>query len=183
MQKKSIYMYAAEAGVPTGMYLTLMSACFLLSIKMPALPMLLLPLAIGFPFLLWGLMKRIIKEEPGYNKFSSVWLGGIYTVIFGCLICLLLSALYVTFFEPNFVSLYVRNALEVLEASEMSAEYEASILLMREAMDAHLLPSSIEFLTTMGWFTCFSGCIISLFISLLMTRTGRKIADKAPFIK
>lgn len=179
MQKKSIYKYASEAGVAAGIYLTIMSACLLMSIKMPALPVLLVPLAIGFPFMLWALLKKICQAEPSYLKFSSVWLGGIYTVIFGTLICLFLSALYIFAVEPGFVGLYVTNALNTLEASPMASEYQASITLMHEAIDAHILPSGFEFLTTMAWFTCFSGCIISLFIALLMTKTGKKPADNA----
>ena len=180
MQKKSIYKYASEAGLPAGLYLTLMSACLLLSVKIPALPMLLLPLGLGFPFLLWMLMRGVVKSEPSYNKFSSLWLGGIYTVIFGTMICMFLSALYIVFVEPGFVQLYVSNALSGVEASGMGAEYEASIAMMREAMNAHILPSGLEFLTTMAWFTCFIGSILSLILALLMSRVGKKVTRQFP---
>ena len=180
MQKKSIYKYASEAGLPIGLYLTLMSACLLLSIKFPFLPIFLLPLGIGFPFLLWIQMKRIAKEEPSYNKFSSLWLGGIYTVIFGTLIAFFLSALYIVFVEPGFVYLYINNAIDTIESTQMAGEYEASIKLMREAMDAHLLPSGLEFLTSMAWFTCFSGSILSLILSLFMSRSVKKVTKQFP---
>lgn len=180
MQKKSIYKYASEAGVPVGLYLTLMSACLLLSVKMPVLPMLILPLALMFPFILWNVMKRISKAEPSYNKFSSMWLGGIYTVIFGTLICMFLSSLYIVFLEPGFVHLYISNALEAVESSNMAGEYEASIAMMREAMDAHILPSGLEFLTTLAWFTCFAGSILSLVLALIVTRGGRRETRQFP---
>ena len=179
MQKKSIYKYASEAGVPVGLYLTLMSACFLMSLKVPTLPVLILPLAIGFPFILWAFMAKICREEPSYNKFSSIWLGGIYTVIFGTLICMFLSAVYIFVFEPGFVGRYISNAIATLEASPVSSEYQASITLMKEAMEAHILPSSFEFLTTMGWFTCFSGCLISLVIAAFMVRKKRSVSRSA----
>lgn len=162
--------------MPVGLYLTLMSACILLSIKIPALPMLLIPLALGFPVVLWSLMRKISKEEPSYNKFSSLWLGGIYTVIFGTLISTFLSGLYVTFFEPDFVNIYINNALEAIEATPMADQYEASIHLMHEAIDAHILPSGLEFLTSMAWFTCFTGSILSLVIALLMTKTRKNVS-------
>ena len=177
MQKISIYKYASEAGIPAGLYLTLMSACLLLSIKIPVLPILLLPLSIGFPFLLWFLMKGIVKAEPSYHKFSSLWLGGIYTVIFGTLIALFLSAIYIVTVEPGFVYQYVSNALDTIEASQLSGEYEASMKLMREAMDAHLLPSGMEFITTIAWFTCFAGSLLSLVIALIMTRVSKRRQD------
>ncbi|MCH5227559.1 MAG: DUF4199 domain-containing protein [Muribaculaceae bacterium] len=180
MQKKSIYKYASEAGLPAGLYLTLMSACMLLSIKVPALPVLILPLGIGFPILLWSLMKKISREEPAYNKFSSLWLGGIYTVIFGTMICMFLSALYIVLVEPSFVHLYVNNALIAVESSPLAGEYEASIEMMRKAIDAHVLPSGLEFLTTLAWFTCFCGSILSLFLALLMSRSGKKVTREFP---
>ena len=179
MQKKSIYKFAAESGVPAGLYLTLMSACFLMSIRMPSLPMLLLPLMIGFPFVLWRLLKRICIAEPAYKKFSSLWLAGIYTVIFGTLICTLFSAIYMFFIEPGFVIQYVNNAIEVVEASPMASQYQQTVALMKEAIDNHILPSPTEFLTTMAWLTCFSGSMISLFVALLMTRMSGKVSERA----
>lgn len=178
MQKKSIYKYASEAGLPAGLYLTLMSACLLLSVKMPALPILLLPLALGFPVVLWFLMRRIIQAEPSYNKFSSLWLGGIYTVIFGTMICMFLSALYIVGIEPGFVHLYVSQALEAMEASPMASEYQATTTLIHEALEAHILPTGLEFITTIAWFTCFSGSIISLILAFIMSRTTKKAATR-----
>ena len=175
MQKKSIYKYASEAGVPAGLYLTLMSMCVLLSVKIPALPLLLLPLILGFPLILWMLVRKISREEPSYNKFSSLWLGGIYTVIFGSLICMFVSAFYLVMFEPNFVNLYISNALDAVENSSMAGEYASSIELMHEAVEAHILPSGLEFLTSMAWFTCFVGSILSLIIALIMSKSGRKV--------
>ena len=175
MQRKSIYKYASEAGVPAGLYMTLMSACLLLSVKLPALPMMLLPLCLGFPVLLWFLMNRISIKESAYNKFSSLWLGGIYTVIFGSLICMLMSALYIVFVEPNFVNLYIGNALSAVESTPMAPQYESSIRMMREAMDAHVLPTGLEFVTTMAWFTCFCGSILSLLIAAVMTYAGKRV--------
>ncbi|MCH5235487.1 MAG: DUF4199 domain-containing protein [Muribaculaceae bacterium] len=176
MQKKSIYKYASEAGLPAGLYLTVMSACLLLSVKFPGLPLVLFPLALGFPFILWMLMKRISREEPSYNKFSSLWLGGIYTVIFGTLICMFLSAIYIVVFEPGFVHLYVNNAIQAVESTPMAEQYQPTITLMKEAMDAHLLPSGLEFLTTMAWFTCFAGSILSMVLAFIMSRSSKKIS-------
>lgn len=178
MQKKSIYKIASEKGLPAGLYLSLMSACVLLSVKVPVLPMLLLPLVLGFPVMMWFLMRSIIREEESYNKFSSLWLGGIYTVIFGSLICMFLSSIYIVFFEPNFVNLYVNNALAAVESSPFSGEYEQSVALMREALEANILPSGLEFLTTMAWFTCFCGSILSLVIALIMNNLSRKVGSR-----
>lgn len=174
MKQKSIYKYAAEAGMPVGIYLSAMSACLLLSNKIPFLPTLLLPLAIGFPFVLWMTMKKIGQEQPSYQKFSTLWLGGIYTVIFGTLICMLFSGVYITFFEPGFVHNYVTNAIMTVEESSMAEDYQSTLILMRDAIEAKILPTGMQFITTMAWFTCFTGSILSLVISLLITKTGKK---------
>lgn len=175
MQKKSIYKYASEAGLPIGAYLTAMSACLLLSVKIPALPLFILPLCLGFPVVLWMILRQISRMEPSYNKFSSLWLGGIYSVIFGTIICMFVSALYIVFVEPNFVNLYVNNALTAVESSQMAGEYEASISLMKNAIEAHVLPTGLEFLTTIAWFTCFVGSVLSLVIAVIMSYKGRSV--------
>lgn len=171
---KSIYKYAAEAGIPVGIYLSVMSACLLLSLKVDILPMLIFPLAIGFPFLLARIMRGIARQQPAYLKVSALWLAGIYSVIFGSLICTFLSALYLTFVEPSFVSAYVANAIATIESSPMAAEYEATTSLMREAMDSHMLPSGIEFISTMAWCTCFSGSILSLILAFFIVRFRKR---------
>lgn len=174
MQQKSIYKYASEAGIPIGLYLTAMSACLLFSIRIPILQSMLMPLTLGFPIVLWFILRNIVRKEPAYSKFSTIWLGGIYSVIFGTLICLLLSGLYVVFIEPGFVGLYFQNAISTIEQSPVAIEYADAISLMKEAMDANMLPSGMEFLSSMAWFTCFMGSILSLFIALIMGRNRKK---------
>ena len=82
-----------------------------MSLRIEALPMLLLPLAAGFPVMLGFIMRRISRDEPSYMKISALWLGGIYSVIFGTLICCLLSALYLMFVDPGFIHSYVGSAI------------------------------------------------------------------------
>ena len=181
MKKKSIYMYSAEAGIPVGIYLSVISASLLMSIKFPTISVFMPFLIIGFPFVLWFILKNICKAEPSYQKFSTLWLGGIYSVIFGTLICTLLSAIYMINFEPGFVNQYFLNTIEAVENSPFAENYESTITLMKEAVEAHILPSGMEFLMTMGWFTCFSGSLISLFIALIMSQTDKNVAKKTSF--
>lgn len=172
--KKSIYRYAAEAGLPIGIYLTAMSVCMLLGLHYSMLTSLLIPLAIVFPFVLGFLLNQIAKKEPDYLKISALWLGGIYTVIFGTIICMLFSACYIFFVNPGFVYEYVTSAIESIESSPMKEEYAATIALMRDAIDARILPSGIEFVTTMGWGTCFSGSILSLIIAIIIVKSQKR---------
>lgn len=172
--KKSIYKYAAEAGIPVGIYLCLMSGCLLLSTKYDLLGTFLFPLVIGFPFLLGFMMKQIVKKEPAYLKISALWLAGIYTVIFGSLICMLFSASYIIFADPGFVYEYVSSAIDAIESSPAKEQYAATANLMRDAIDARILPTGTEFVATMGWTTCFTGSLLSLLIAMIIVSTSRK---------
>lgn len=172
--KKSIYRYAAEAGLPVGIYLTAMSACMLLGLHYSMLISLLLPLALLFPIILGFFIHQIAKKEPDYLKVSALWLGGIYTVIFGTIICMLFSACYIFFVEPGFVYEYVISAIESIESSPMKEEYAATTALMRDAINARILPSGIEFITTMGWTTCFFGSILSLVIAMIIVKIRKR---------
>lgn len=174
MNIKSVYKYAAEAGVPLGLYLTLISGCFLLSVKYEFLSMLIFPLVIVFPFVLGGFMRRLARVEPAYARFSPMWLFGIYSVLSGTLICALFSALYLMFVDPSFMVVYVENAIATIEASPMAGQYASTVDMMRQAIDNHMLPSGLQLVTTMGWFTCFSGSILSLFLALILSQRRPK---------
>ncbi|MDE6578896.1 MAG: DUF4199 domain-containing protein [Muribaculaceae bacterium] len=171
----SIYRYAAHAGIPVGIYLSIISACLLFSLKVPFLPLLIFPLLIGFPFLLGYLMERIARERPEYRRVATLWLGGIYAVIFGTLICTLLSALYIKFVDPGFVYSYISNAIATIESSPMAADYSSTVDLMRQAIEAHLLPNGMEFVSSLAWSTCFCGSLLSLFLACILARRKREL--------
>ena len=171
---KSIYKYAAEAGIPTGLYLTLMSGCFLLSPKYDFLSMLIFPLMLVFPVVVWALMKRVATLQPLYSRFSPLWLFGIYSIIFGTLICALVSGVYLVFVDPGFMTHYVESAIANIQESPMAGQYAQTIDMMQDALDRHMLPSGLQFVATMGWFTCFSGAMLSLVMALIVSRGNTK---------
>lgn len=162
---KSVYKYSSESGLPVGVYLTAMSACVFMSSTVPVMSMLFFLLLIGFPFFLAYLMIRVKKIEPSYSKFASLWLFGIYSVIFGVLICSLCSGLYLTFVNPTFITDYVTNALVTIESSPLAGQYAETSEMMHRAIDEHLLPGGMEFVVSMGWLTCFSGSMLSMVLA------------------
>lgn len=172
---KSVYKHAAESGVPMGFYLTLMSACLLLSVRLPQISMLTLPLLIGLPFFTAWLMKRIVAQSPAYRRVSPLWLAGIYIYIFGTLICTFLSLLYVMFVEPHFVREYFEMAIAGVERGGLGGEYAASIASIRKAIDNNALPTGVQFVTSMAWATCFFGSLLSLLIAAVLSRGRRNL--------
>lgn len=165
---KSVYKYAAEAGIPAGIYMTVMSSCFLLSNSFPSLPLLLPVLFLMFPYLLWRMMKKMIRLQPSYQKFSTLWLFGIYVIIFGTLISSFFSGVYLTFINPGFINEYVNQAIASIESLPDPTPYAASAEVMKRAIEDHLLPSGMEFVAATGWSSCFFGSILSMILSLFL---------------
>lgn len=176
MNKKSIYKYAAEGGVPVGIYLTLMATCLMCGINVPILQLIFPLLFIGFPIYLWSIMRKVGRIQPAYMKFSSLWLLGIYSVIFGCLICMFFSGIYVVFINPGFIHEYFANVINNIELSGIGTEYPEILEIMDTAEKSNALPSGMQFVTSMGWLICFCGSVLSLILSLIIT----SFTSKAP---
>lgn len=174
MKPKSVYKFASEAGLPVGLYFILISICFFLSVRVPFLQTLMLPLIIAFPFFLGYLMKRMARTEPTYNRFSPLWLFGIYSVIFGSLICALFAGIYLSYIDSSFLVRYITQAIADINASPAAKDYRATVEMMQEALDSHILPSGMQFVSSMAWFTCFSGSILSLVLALILSRKSPK---------
>lgn len=174
---KSVYKYAAEGGVPVGLCLTTMSACFLLSLRYDGLLILIPLLALVVPVLILRNMNRLLREQPYYGKFSALWLCGIYSIIFGTLICSLFTGVWLTFVDPGFVSDYVENAIEMMRATPGSS-YDDTIEVMETMIRRHMLPNGMELVASMAWTTCFFGSILSLFLAIGMTGRRRRETGK-----
>lgn len=166
---RSVMGHAAHAGLPMGLYLTAVSMCLLGSLKVDVLPILMLPLVCGIPIVLYRLMKRTCTEDPSCCRVSSLWLMGIYTFIFGSLICALVSNLYIVFIEPGFVKDYIMMAIRDLESSPNAEAFASQIDLMHRAVEGHALPGSMQFVASMAWTTCFFGSLLSLITARVLT--------------
>lgn len=173
MELKSVFKYAAEAGVPMGLYLTAISMCLLASIRIPQLPLLMLPLLAGVPVVLYRILRRIRNEQPAYRRVATLWLIGIYIFIFGTLICTLISSLYVVILQPHFVYDYVSQALAVYDSTPQLASLAGNADMMREAMARHMLPSGLQFVASLGWSTCFFGSLLSFAVACILAPKRR----------
>ncbi|MBD5203509.1 MAG: DUF4199 domain-containing protein [Bacteroidales bacterium] len=172
---KSVFMYAAEAGVPMGLYLTVISLCLLASLKVAALPILAFPLLCGVPVVQYRLMRKVRDADARMRRLSSLWLLGIYIFIFGTLVCTLISDIYIMVFEPHFVRDYLQMALREMEGG--GEQYASQIRILQEAIDSHSIPGNLQFIASMAWATCFFGSILSLLIAgLLSVRRSRSMS-------
>ncbi len=175
MTSPSIFHLAARAGLPIGLILTFMSACMLFSIHYPSLPLALVGVIL-IPICLVSYMRRIATRLPIYNKFVPLWLFAMYSIIFGTLICTLLSALYVTFFEPDFINVYIDTTMAQLNdnlTGELLQAHQHNIDLINMARERHLLPSALEFISSLAWSTAFFGTLLSIPLALIAVRRRR----------
>ena len=156
-----------------GIYLSAMSLCLLGSLRIDFLSLLILPLVCALPVVLYRLMRAVFDAEPSCRRVSSLWLMGIYTFIFGSLICALVSDVYILTVEPGFVKDYIMRAIHDMEAQPDSAMFSSQIELMHRAVESRALPGCLQFIASMAWSTCFFGSLLSLFMAwLLMARSS-----------
>lgn len=177
---KSIFKFSSELGLWMGLYLFLMSACLLASVHLPSVIMLLLPLALGMPVVMYFLLARMRNEAPQYRTFTATWLGGTWICIFGSLICAALSALWITLFDPDFVAEYISHCLELARTANLPAEYSRMADAIEESVKKGRVPSPMEWVFSMIWFTIFAGLIVSFILSLIMNLRRSPKPDKFP---
>ena len=179
-KQKSIYKYSSELGPGMGLYLFLMSACLLISVHWRGAVLPLLPLALGWPVMMWFLLKRIWNKCPHYRTTSAMWLAGIWICIFGALICAALSSAWILIFQPDFISLYLHQCLDMVQAADLPAAYTHMTADMRTALESGNIPSPMQWIFSMIWFTAFSGAIMSLIVAICMTARKSSHSHKFP---
>lgn len=172
--RKSVYRFGADNGIWMGIYLTLISVCFLMSVRLPILSMLIFPLLLGVPAVLYVLLRKVVKSEPGYCRVPAMWVCGIWIFVFGSLICGLISALWIILFDPDFIQQYFRNSIAMMEQTNLKSAYASEIAQLKQALRSGTLPSPMEFVFTMIWSTSFFGSLLSLVVGWLICRIKLK---------
>lgn len=166
----SVFSLAASSGIPVGLYLCLMSFCQMASVNSSSGNFVFMGMFLAFPFILYLFMKRMVRTHPAFSKMMAVWVYGIYTVIFGTLICALFTACYIYFIYPDFLSDMADQHLTLIK-SHPRGTLSASTVSYFEDLDAiyrHIPP--MQFVAAMGWATAFYGCVISCPLAFFVSR-------------
>lgn len=171
---KQLIKFASEQGIYMGLYMTLMSACIVLSTQYQSLPTWLVPLTVLCPFVLWRLIKPAIKEDIENAAIAPLWLTGIYIFIFGTLICGIITAAYLNFFHPTFVADYLQQSIHTVETSPLASTFAEQLDVMRDALARGAVPTFMEFVFTMMWTSAFFGSMLSLLVATAMTLVYRR---------
>lgn len=152
-----------------GLYLIAMSACLVASVYTPFTLFLLALLVPGMPLLLYLQLRRMYREEPANRGFSAIWTAGIMITLCGSLICGLVTAAWLLTVQPDFMTLYMRQAIELAVQSGHQAQYGEEIAAMRAALDGGGVElSPMRFVFSMIWATVLAGSILSMLIAWLL---------------
>ncbi|MDD2961421.1 MAG: DUF4199 domain-containing protein [Muribaculaceae bacterium] len=164
---KSIYRRGADDGLIFGIYLSAIFLCSVIGVGVPILSILSLLLIIALPLLLFKFLRRSFVASNGLSTFSEVWMLGILIFLFGSLICGVVTYVYLQFIEPTFIYDQVNAALDIYKSMPQMKDAEF-VKIIQQAIDQHLLPSAIQIVIQMIWFTIFSGSLLSLLLSAIV---------------
>lgn len=161
-ESKSVYRYGAEYGRWVGIYLIIMSACFMASLHFPACMLVMAVMLACLPFVLYRYLRRMYLEAPQNRSFAALWMGGIMTVICASLICALVTAAWLLTVQPHFFEEYLAMAIKVGENAPDASRYAEQIEVLKKGLDGGLAPSPMRFVLSMIWSTVFLGSILSM---------------------
>ncbi len=176
---KSVYLYAAEAGLLMSLPLITVAASVLLANKLPMIGVIAFPALMLAPALLFMQMKRVAVETPSYCSFYPLWLFGIYTMLGATLICSLAATLYLMFVEPTFISTYFDNAISSMQTLAMQPGGEGfaeQVDFFVTAKERRMLPSVDELVASMGWLSAFTGAVIAAVVARCFVRYSYRFA-------
>lgn len=172
---KSAYRYSAELGPIMGVLLFCISASLIASVKIPLFGSFIFLFVIAVPIVLFSLMRHIWIRASHLRTLGAMWLSGIWIFIFGALICALLSALTILIFVPDFILLYLQQAVQAIEQSSLAPAYASELQTMRSLLQSGAVPSPMQFIVSMIWTTAFAGSILSLICAVAVkTRYSRR---------
>lgn len=166
-----LFYESGRQGTRFGILFTCMSACLLYSPRIGALSLLLVILgSLAMLYLPFALAK-VARVNQAYSGFAALWMSGIVMYICGALICSLLTLIFLLFLEPGYLDGYVRNLIEQIMAQPNAPKPDLKDL---------VIPTPMEFVSSMFWATGFFGSLLSLVLALILPHTGffRRIVVK-----
>ncbi len=177
-KEKSIYQYGAENGLFFGLYL---SAIFLIFVYAGAsffLNSLGIILMAAVPLVIFRFLRLYYRQHAQTATFGSLWILGVITFLCGALICSIVTYLWLEYVIPGFILEQAQAALAVYEQVPELKDNEFTVLL-RKAIENKMLPTPIQFVVQMLWFTISAGILSSIFIAILARLLPlRKQGDK-----
>lgn len=166
-KRESIFKYAARCGLPMGGYLSVMSAAMVFSDKVPLLSLMVLCMLLFMPLLVYKLLRARYVADGCTTDFSSLWMIGILTFIYGSLICTAVTYALLQWLRPDFF--YDMAQMVIDQYSKVPAASDM-VETLTTIVDKGLLPSTLEFLFQMFWLTSFLGSLLSAIVAVVVRK-------------
>ncbi len=175
---KSVYKRGAEYGLWFGIYLTAMSLAIMYGLGHSTLLLLLaVAMLVAIPAVIYQVMRRYRTSMHGFASFSSLWMLGIMTFLFGSLICGMVTYVWMQYVMPTFIYDQVVTAIELYKTipGEEAAEM---VKVMQAIVDGHALPSPFDVVVQMIMLVTFLGSLVSMAMAAVLGL--RRIPPKPP---
>lgn len=176
-KQDSPYYLGARAGMPVGLY---MSAMFLLMIVMSRVPVvsyLLLCMMLCMPVVIYATMRATVVSSKGETSYSSLWMQGIMTFLFGSVVCGLVTMVYLKFVEPRFIIGMVQTCVDNCRAMP-GAEYSELADTLENMIRKGVVPTASSFTVSMFWFSMSSGSLLSAIVAAIARNSGRRYRNR-----
>lgn len=166
----SVFSLAASSGLPVGLYFCIMSFCQMASVNSMSGNIVFMGMFLAFPFILYILMKRMVKTHPVYSRMMAIWVYGIYTVIFGTLICALFTACCIYFIYPDFLAAIADRHLTIINSYPRGTLSASTVSSFEDLATIYRHIPPMQFVAAMGWASAFYGCVISCPLAFFASR-------------
>ena len=169
---ESPYYQGAVAGVPIGLYFVAMFLLFVLMTKLAFASAVLMLMIVCLPVAVYATMRTTVGRTRGKVAWSSLWMQGIMSFLFGSVICGLVTMIYLKFIEPNFLVDLFQMCIDTY--ASIPGNEAAQVTEMLQNMVKHgAVPTATSFTMSMFWLTAFSGSMLSLFLALIASAVGK----------
>lgn len=170
-KKKSVFQCGAENGVFFGLYLSAIFLAFVYGNASFLLSTVGLFLMLAIPVVLFRYIRRYYVANYETATFSHLWALGTMTFLCGALICAVVTYVWLEMIIPDFIYEQAQATLAAYEQVPELKDHELTKVL-RQAVDDKALPTPIEFVVQMLWFSFSAGVILSIVLAPL-AKIGR----------
>lgn len=178
-QKKSPIRYGAERGQWFGLYLSAIFLGMVHSGHLPLLGLISAILLLGLPVVFYWFIRKY-APQAGSISLSTLTLMGLTMTICGCIICSVVTMVYLSWINPAFIIDTVKGAVQFYaslgtpEAMKLARGYNQMI-------EQGLIPNATAFTTTMATCTVMLGSLLSVVCSALaLYRHKRSVTPGRP---
>lgn len=172
-QFKSVYQRGANTGFYFGLYLSALFFAMAYSMMVPGLSLLALVMMAAVPVIIYKCLRRMYVEEKGYSLLSGLWMYGIVIFFCGSLIAAAVSAIFLKWIHPGFMTEQIALSIDMLKSSGLK-DGESMAEMLQLISDKGMIPGPAEVSIRTITFSVFTGSILSLIMAALAMARGYK---------